>query len=61
MPEITITINTDGDTELKVNGVKGSGCKQLTAQIEKALGRTTRDTPTAEMHQTVSANNTIRG
>lgn len=49
--EITITITPEGETEVSVKGVKGKGCQQLTAALEKALGAVISDTPTDEMNQ----------
>lgn len=49
--EITITITPEGETEVSVAGVKGKGCQQLTAALEKALGAVISDTPTDEMNQ----------
>lgn len=49
--EITITIRPEGETEVSVAGVKGKGCQQLTAALEKALGAVISDTPTPEMTQ----------
>ena len=50
MSQVTITIGPDGDVEVKAAGVAGTGCKTLTAAIEKAIGKTTGDKPTSEMH-----------
>lgn len=50
--EITITIPKD-DTKpmvIEVNGVKGEGCKALTAGIE-ALGTVVNEEPTQEMYE----------
>lgn len=42
MPKITITIpaNTSKPTQIDVEGVQGSGCQDLTKNIEAALGST---------------------
>ena len=54
--EIKITIKTDGTTEVRVNGIKGRGCKDATREIELALGAVTEDKATAEMYQTAGEN-----
>lgn len=36
--EIEVQIGKDGQVELKVRGVKGKKCLDLTAELEKALG-----------------------
>jgi hypothetical protein len=46
-----ITIGTDGAPQIAVEGVKGSSCKQATEAIERALGRTIKDTETAEFFE----------
>jgi hypothetical protein len=51
MQEIVITVPLDGDVTIEVNGVKGGGCKELTKNIEKALGTVVSDKPTKEMHE----------
>ena len=43
-------------TELRVNGIKGRGCKDATREIELALGAVTEDKATAEMYQTAGEN-----
>lgn len=48
---VTVEVDKAGAVTVKVNGVKGGGCKALTADIERALGKVTSDVPTAEMHQ----------
>ena len=41
MPEtVTIIVNTDGSTEVGVECIKGTACKDATKEIERALGRT---------------------
>ena len=37
-------------TEVKVEGVCGSGCQDLTRRVEEALGKKVSDTPTDEMY-----------
>lgn len=49
--QIIIEIAEDGSTTVAVEGHAGAGCKELTAQIEKALGTTTGDRKTHEYHQ----------
>lgn len=53
MQQILITIPRDSSkgNKIEVNGVKGEGCKALTAALEQALGQTTADEPTAEMYE----------
>jgi Protein of unknown function (DUF2997). len=50
-PIVTITIEADGETRVAVEGVAGEGCKALTRDIEKSLGKVTEDTSTREMYQ----------
>jgi hypothetical protein len=49
--EITIEISPTGDTTVSVKGVKGTSCRDLTKNIEKALGTVTSDKPTPEMRE----------
>lgn len=49
MKTITITVGASGETTIKTEGFSGSSCKDATAAIEKALGKTVSDTPTGEM------------
>jgi len=46
--EVIITINADGSTEVAVSCVKGASCKDLTKDIEKALGTVKADKKTPE-------------
>lgn len=46
---ITIIIDTDGSTEISVNGIPGKKCKTITEQLERALGIVTSDIPTKEI------------
>ncbi len=36
--EIEVIIDRDGQVKLEVRGVKGTGCLDLTRELEKALG-----------------------
>ena len=35
--DVTITIQSDGTTDIEANGFKGVGCKDATKQLEKVL------------------------
>ena len=48
---ITITIAPDGKTTVGVNGVKGAGCKQLTAAFEQMLGKPGESKETSEFYE----------
>lgn len=48
---VIVDINEEGVPTISVVGVKGSGCKALTASLENRLGIVTTDVPTEEMHQ----------
>lgn len=54
MQTITITIDAEGATEVKVDGVAGPSCKELTKQIEHALGTTTGSKKTEEFYRSES-------
>ena len=58
MEQITIIVGPDGATEVSVQCVAGKKCSSVSAAIEKALGQTVQDTPTADMNkkETVNAN-----
>jgi hypothetical protein len=51
MQEIKIVIGKSGKIVLDVNGVKGSGCKDLTKKLEKALGSTESTRSKTEMYE----------
>ncbi len=51
MQEIKFTIAADGSVKTEVKGVKGGSCKDLTKQIEKALGAVTGSKNTPEHYE----------
>jgi hypothetical protein len=55
MPQIVeVTVGVDGSVTVEAKGVVGSGCKALTAAIEKAIGTVTEDVKKPEFHRTAS-------
>lgn len=52
MEELLIQVNPDGSIQITVKGIKGRACKDVTRQIERALGHVVSDKPTSEMHET---------
>ena len=61
MEQVTIDIDEQGNAKLTVNGCPGPSCKNLTAQIEKALGTVTKDAPTKELYETSKVRVVNRG
>ena len=55
MEQVTIDIDEQGNAKLTVNGCPGSSCKNLTAQIEKALGTVSNDKNTGEFYEQAKA------
>lgn len=47
--EILVTIDEQGAVEVSAKGVMGGKCKDLTKNIELALGKKIKDVETAEM------------
>ena len=43
MPKIIIEIDLEGETTVDAQGFNGHGCKEATKDIERALGKTTKD------------------
>lgn len=56
-PTITIEAATDGKITISVNDVKGESCKDLTENIERALGITTNQTETPDFYERPNVNN----
>ncbi len=48
---IEATIDEDGEVTLEVFGAIGSECEELTADVEKALGKTTSKKRKREFYQ----------
>ena len=51
MSNIIVTIEKNGKTTIKVEGVKGKSCTDITKLLEDALGVVEKRTPTAEMSE----------
>jgi len=49
--EVIVTVDTDAGVTVAVNGVKGKRCKEITAQLEKALGKVTESKLTADYYR----------
>lgn len=49
--EIVVTVGENGELEVAVKGYRGTGCKALTAAIERDLGTVTNSKTTAEFTQ----------
>ena len=52
LPTIEVIIEPDGSTSVQTRGYTGPSCREASAFIERALGRTTGETLTAEFYQT---------
>ena len=50
-PTIEIVVEPDGSTTVQTRGYTGPSCREASAFIERALGKTTGETLTAELHQ----------
>lgn len=64
METIKIEVNTDGTTQVTVNGVKGKRCAEVTANLEAELGKVTSTKKTTEFYekeQTVGVRASNRG
>ncbi|HEX4131087.1 MAG TPA: DUF2997 domain-containing protein [Pirellulales bacterium] len=50
MKTIEITVAADGSTRIETRGFSGTSCQEASKFLERALGRTTHETLTAEYH-----------
>lgn len=50
MAEIVFDFDKDGNTTIKVNGVKGSSCSDLTKQVVDLLGGRSQETKTGDFY-----------
>ncbi len=58
MQEIKVVIGKNNKVVIDVQGVKGSGCKDLTKAIENALGSVDSDKKKSEFYEQNTLNNT---
>lgn len=58
--QIIVTIKPDGHSKVEAKGATGSSCKQLTRDIEQALGKTTQDEKKPEYFQSSQTRQEIR-
>ena len=49
--ELEISIGPNGEIQIEVKGVKGSGCTEITKDIEEALGVVVSRENTSEYYQ----------
>jgi|LakMenE18May11ns_1017448.scaffolds.fasta_scaffold9949055_4 hypothetical protein len=57
--QIEVTVSVDGDVQVAVKGVCGTGCADLTKSLEQDLGLVVSDKPTPEMFQQEKIKRTI--
>jgi len=50
--QLIIVVDPDGLVAIEVRGVKGKSCKDVTRQIERALGEVISDRETPEIRDT---------
>jgi hypothetical protein len=58
MAEIIVIVAKDGSTSVSVNGVVGSGCRQMSESIEKAIGNETHTDLTSAYYEQVQSDDT---
>lgn len=49
-PQILVTVDQTGNSQVEVVGACGPGCQHLTAAFEQVLGRTVADQKKPEFH-----------
>lgn len=59
MKSITITIDRVGGTIVKTEGFTGGTCKDVTKNLQKALGKTSTDINTNEMYEINNEQNNL--
>jgi hypothetical protein len=57
---IEVIISPTGETTVQTKGFSGSSCRDASKLLEKALGITQSDSPTAEMYQAQPAEQALR-
>lgn len=50
--QIVVSISPQGEVEVKVVGVAGPSCREMTQQLEADLGEKVSDRTTSEFYQT---------
>ena len=51
MHKLIFRVPLKGNPTLKVEGIGGPGCKKLTADLERALGKVVKDEDTNELYE----------
>ena len=62
MPQtVAVLIDENGDIEVQTSGFAGPDCKKATADLERALGKTSKDVITPEYHKRPVVTQKARG
>ncbi len=56
MPQIVVNVSKEGKTTVTVQGVTGSGCRELTKALESALGKSTNTELTSAYYEESQTN-----
>lgn len=59
MEQIIVEIDEQGNSTISVSGVKGSGCKKLTEDLEAALGLVRESKKTREFAERPTTSNKV--
>lgn len=54
-PTVVVTVSPAGDVAVEVQGCPGPSCRKLSADVERALGRTSSDVSTPDLHRVAGA------